>query len=76
MDAASAIASLETRISDTELRAIADRVVQERLAFIRERGHSALGPLMGPMMKEVGGTVDGKKVSQVLREAIRNVLGE
>jgi len=72
----SAIASLETRVSDTELRAIADRVVQERLAFVRERGYSALGPLMGPMMKEVGGTVDGKKVSHVLREAIRNVLGE
>jgi len=74
-DPATAVASYETRISDGELRAIADRVVRERLAFVREKGRSALGPLMGPMMKEVGGTVDGKKVSQVLREAIEDALG-
>lgn len=70
-----AIAALETRIDDAQLRAIAGRLVQERIAFVREKGQSALGPLMGPMMKEVGGTVDGRKVSQVLRDAIRDALG-
>ncbi|MDH7510721.1 MAG: Glu-tRNA(Gln) amidotransferase subunit GatE [Methanolinea sp.] len=70
-----AIAALEPRIDDAQLRAIAGRLVRERIAFVREKGHSALGPLMGPMMKEVGGTVDGKKVSQVLRDAIRDALG-
>ncbi len=74
-DVTLAIAALETRIDDAQLRAIADRLVQERIAFVREKGQSALGPLMGPMMKEVGGTVDGKKVSQVLRDAIRGALG-
>jgi glutamyl-tRNA(Gln) amidotransferase subunit E len=71
-----AIEAMESRIDDAQLRAIADRLVQERIAFVREKGNSALGPLMGPMMKEVGGTVDGRKVSQVLRDAIRDALGE
>ncbi|MEM2124546.1 MAG: Glu-tRNA(Gln) amidotransferase subunit GatE, partial [Methanolinea sp.] len=74
-DTESVLSSLGGSVSDEDLRAIAERVVRERIAFVRERGESALGPLMGPMMKEVGGKADGKKVSEILRGEIRRALG-
>jgi glutamyl-tRNA(Gln) amidotransferase subunit E len=44
--------------------------VQDRQEFVREKGMGALGPLMGIVMEEVRGSVDGKLVSQVLRQEI------
>ena len=42
----------------------------EKADFISERGMSAVGPLMGLVMQRLGGSADGKIVSQVLREKI------
>ncbi len=58
-----------------DVRAVCDRVVKEREAFIRQRGEGALGPLMGIVMKELRGKVDGKVISDVLTERIRQLLG-
>jgi glutamyl-tRNA(Gln) amidotransferase subunit E len=55
------------------VRAVCDRVVREREAFIKERGDGALGPLMGIVMKELRGRVDGKVISEILREKIRQL---
>lgn len=57
-----------------DVRAVCDRVVKEREAFIRQRGEGALGPLMGIVMKELRGKVDGKVISEVLSERIRQLL--
>ncbi len=57
-----------------DVRAVCDRVVKEREAFIRQRGEGALGPLMGIVMKELRGKVDGKVISEVLSERIRRLL--
>ena len=57
-----------------DVRAVCDRVVKEREAFIRQRGEGALGPLMGIVMKELRGKVDGKVISEVLTERIRQLL--
>ncbi|MGD9963548.1 MAG: Glu-tRNA(Gln) amidotransferase GatDE subunit E, partial [Thermoplasmata archaeon] len=58
-----------------DVRAVCDRVVKEREAFIRSRGEgAALGPLMGIVMKELRGKVDGKIISEVLTERIRELL--
>ncbi|MDD1724187.1 MAG: Glu-tRNA(Gln) amidotransferase subunit GatE, partial [Methanospirillum sp.] len=62
------------KVSDAELSAIIGRIVQERKEFIKERGNAAIGPVMGVVMKEVRGSVDGKIISQHLREAILQVL--
>ena len=57
-----------------DVRAVCDRVVKEREAFIKQRGEGALGPLMGIVMKELRGKVDGKVISEVLNERIRQLL--
>ena len=53
---------------------ICERIVREREDFIRERGEASLGPLMGVVMKELRGKVDGKVISAVLSEKIRRLL--
>jgi glutamyl-tRNA(Gln) amidotransferase subunit E len=53
-----------------------EAIVREREAFVRERGKGAMGPLMGEVMKEFKGQVDGKELSRLLGEAIDRVLSE
>jgi glutamyl-tRNA(Gln) amidotransferase subunit E len=57
-----------------ELRALVRQVIQEREAFVRERGESALKPLMGVVMEKVRGKIDGKIVFEVLQEELRDFL--
>ncbi len=72
---ARAMESLGVESVDIEsVRQVCDRVVREREKFIRERGEASLGPLMGIVMKELRGRVDGKIISEVLREKIRQLL--
>ena len=61
-------------VGDEDLEAVCERVVREREKFIRERGEASLGPLMGVVMKELRGKVDGKVISEVLGEKIRQLL--
>jgi glutamyl-tRNA(Gln) amidotransferase subunit E len=48
--------------------------VQSRLEFVKTKGMSAVGPLMGVVMKQVRGKADGKLVNEVLRAKIVSVL--
>jgi glutamyl-tRNA(Gln) amidotransferase subunit E len=61
-------------LSERELQAIVDDVVQSRLEFVKAKGVGAAGPLMGVVMKQVRGKADGKLVNEVLREKIASVL--
>jgi glutamyl-tRNA(Gln) amidotransferase subunit E len=61
-------------LSERELQAIVDDVVQSRLEFVKARGAAAVGPLMGVVMKQVRGKADGKLVNEVLRVKIASVL--
>ncbi len=61
-------------LSERELQAIVDDVVQSRLEFVKARGAAAVGPLMGIVMKQVRGKADGKLVNEVLRVKIASVL--
>ncbi|MDD3111988.1 MAG: GatB/YqeY domain-containing protein, partial [Methanofollis liminatans] len=49
-------------------------IVADRIEFVREKGMRALGPLMGLVMEEARGKVDGKKVSEALRQEISRVI--
>jgi glutamyl-tRNA(Gln) amidotransferase subunit E len=62
------------KIDLEEVREICSRVVKERESFIRERGENSLGPLMGIVMKELRGRVDGQVISEILREKLRQLL--
>ncbi|HJK66631.1 MAG TPA: GatB/YqeY domain-containing protein [Methanocorpusculum sp.] len=49
-------------------------MVSERVDFIKSRGKAALGPVMGVVMKEVRGGIDGKVVSEVLEEELGRII--
>ena len=53
-----------------DLLHVVEKVVADRMDFIKERGMAAMGPLMGVVMKECGGAADGKQVSALLKEVI------
>lgn len=60
--------------SEEEIIQIVRKVVSERKEFVKERGASALGPLMGIVMKELRGKADGKLISKTLHEEIQKVI--
>ena len=60
--------------SEAQVRELARRVIEERADFVRERGEGAAKPLMGLLMKELRGRVEGKLVMKILREEIRGYL--
>jgi len=61
-------------MSDGDLAALVRVIVADRAEFVREKGMRALGPLMGLVMEEARGKVDGKKVSEALRQEISRVI--
>ena len=56
-----------------EVEDAVEAIMIEKADFISERGMSAVGPLMGLVMQKLGGSADGKIVSQVLREKISSI---
>jgi glutamyl-tRNA(Gln) amidotransferase subunit E len=71
-----ALAKLGPSVSRAELETIVQKIIADRSAFIAEKGKSALGPLMGVVMAEVRGSVDGKVVSEILRKEIESVIAK
>ena len=59
--------------NNSEVEDAVDAIMIEKADFISERGVSAVGPLMGLVMQKLGGSADGKIVSQVLREKISSI---
>ena len=46
------------------------------MSLVGERGENSIGPLMGQVMKRLGGAADGKVVSRILKEKIRSTFKE
>ncbi|MEM3404018.1 MAG: Glu-tRNA(Gln) amidotransferase subunit GatE [Nitrososphaeria archaeon] len=61
-------------ISEEVLRSIILRVIDSNIRLVEAQKERSFGALMGLVMREVRGKVDGKKVSTVLREEIKNRL--
>jgi glutamyl-tRNA(Gln) amidotransferase subunit E len=62
-------------VSREELETIVRTVIADRSGFVAEKGKAALGPLMGVVMAEVRGSVDGKVVSEILKSEIEKAMG-
>jgi glutamyl-tRNA(Gln) amidotransferase subunit E len=62
-------------VSADEAAAVVAGIVREREAFVREKGMNAVGPLMGVVMAELKGKVDGKAASDLLKKEIQKLLG-
>ena len=58
------------------VEAAVDETLAENLDMIRDRGMSAMGPLMGAVMGKLGGAADGKIVSEILKQKISNISDE
>jgi glutamyl-tRNA(Gln) amidotransferase subunit E len=70
-----AIQNCELSTTDTkEIEKLAEKIIQERLDFVKQKGLGAVGPLMGIIMKELRGRADGKMISSILKNEIEKVV--
>jgi glutamyl-tRNA(Gln) amidotransferase subunit E len=60
----------------TEIEKFIKKLVQSKEEFIRDRKERAFSPLMGLVMKEFRGKVDGKVISELLRKEIQTLLND
>jgi glutamyl-tRNA(Gln) amidotransferase subunit E len=74
MSVEDAVSSVAPPLEEEDLRECVRRVLAERESFVRERGMQALGPLMGVVMKEVRGRVDGRIIAELVREELKKML--
>ena len=63
-----------TPADTSEVEDAVNAVLADRTDFVKERGLGAVGPLMGMVMGRLGGSADGKVVSQILREKINELI--
>jgi glutamyl-tRNA(Gln) amidotransferase subunit E len=61
-------------MSEAEASKIIAAIVKERSAFVKEKGLSAVGPLMGPVMEALRGKIDGKRMNILLTEEIKKFV--
>ena len=69
-----AIQSLGVGVETGELETVIDRIIEEKMDFIKEKGMNSVGPLMGVVMKDLRGKVSGKEISSVLKEKISAII--
>ncbi|HDI73632.1 MAG TPA: Glu-tRNA(Gln) amidotransferase GatDE subunit E, partial [Candidatus Korarchaeota archaeon] len=62
------------QLSVEELDSIIDEAISRLSEKIRERGDRAYGMLMGEVMKEVRGKIDGSIVSERVRKKLEEFL--
>lgn len=74
MSVPDAVSRVAPAFSREELQDLVHDIVSDRVDFIRTRGKAALGPVMGLVMKEVRGRIDGKVVSEVLDEELGRII--
>ena len=72
--AAEAMEKVAPAVSRNDLEVVIRKVVSDRAEFVTQKQKAALGPLMGVVMQEVRGSVDGKVVSELLKKEIEKVL--
>lgn len=71
-----AIKKLAPAVSREDLERIVRKILADRAEFVNVKQKAALGPLMGVVMDEVRGSVDGKVVSEILRQELDRMLSE
>jgi glutamyl-tRNA(Gln) amidotransferase subunit E len=63
-----------TSITDQELNIAIDRILEQNISIIREKGTGSSGMLMGRIMAVLRGKVDGQKINSVLRERLEQKI--
>ena len=57
-----------------DVEVIIDETINEMNEMVKNRGFGAIGPLMGVVMKKLGGTADGKLVNELLKSKIEDLI--
>ena len=57
-----------------DVEVIIDETINEMNEMVKDRGFGAVGPLMGVVMKKLGGTADGKLVNKLLKSKIEDLI--
>lgn len=63
-----------TSMTDQELNMAIDRILEQNISIIREKGTGSIGMLMGRIMAILRGKVDGQKINSTLRERLENMI--
>jgi len=64
------------KISTNELQQIIQNIIKKNLKMIKEKEMRAMGALMGDVMKEIRGRIDGAIVSKELKKILTETLKE
>ena len=59
---------------ETEVSEFISKLINEKLDFVKERGMGAIGPLMGPVMSEFRGKMDGSRINELLIKEIKGKI--
>ena len=65
---------INSRNMDSEIKLFITNLINNKKEFVKEKGMSAVGPLMGLVMAEFRGKMDGKKINQILIDKIKENL--
>ena len=52
---------------------VIDAIISDKIDFIKDKGMAAVGPLMGMVMANLGGSADGKLVNSILLGKIKQL---
>lgn len=63
------------RIDTREAQEAVAAIVRERSDLVKEKGMGAVGPLMGVVMEQLRGKVDGRTASELLKQEIAKAMG-
>jgi len=69
-----AIEEIGLGVDKGEVEVLIVDIVNQKKKFIREKRERAVGPLMGIVMKELRGKVDGKVINKILEAKVKEVL--
>ncbi|MFX0096585.1 MAG: Glu-tRNA(Gln) amidotransferase subunit GatE [Candidatus Hodarchaeota archaeon] len=61
-------------ITSKQLDMLIDELLTKNRSLIKEKGERAFAPLMGELMKQVRGKIDGKQVASTLRRKMKVVM--
>ena len=64
---------LKSENIESEVEEFIDVLIKEKIDFVKERGMEAIGPLMGPVMSEFRGKMDGAKINELLISKIKEI---
>jgi glutamyl-tRNA(Gln) amidotransferase subunit E len=65
-----------TEINDEELNTILDKILDDNVQIIKEKGINSIGALMGKSMNMLRGKVDGYKINEYLKQKLELVINE